>query len=271
MLGDTETPSITKAEKEKPAQRPLMRQEVSFVATSASKTERNASLERPALRHALSFSGTATTTDTHSREELIATPPSTVGEKSSFSDLTAIAESQELSEFKVLRTEPMSMSMSRFWLLDLFLEDRTASNVAFQYQLNGNLKADKLAQALELVAMRHESLRTFFVNDVSQPDMAVQSVSETNHAKLEHRTINHVDEAAQEYEIHKRHDFDLGEPHLLRMTLLTLNTTTHSTCLSLTTISSWTVSACKCCCLIWKQHTIAHHWVLHQCNFPPSQ
>jgi hybrid polyketide synthase/nonribosomal peptide synthetase ACE1 len=66
--------------------------------------------------------------------------------------------------------------------------------------LNGNLKVDKLAQALELVAMRHEFLRTFFDNDVSQPDMAVQSVSDTNYAKLEHRTINHVDEAAQEYE-----------------------------------------------------------------------
>jgi hybrid polyketide synthase/nonribosomal peptide synthetase ACE1 len=48
-----------------------------------------------------------------------------------------------------------------------------------------------------------------------------------NHVKLEHRTINHVDEAAQEYEIHKRNNFDLCKPRLLRMTLLTLNTTTH--------------------------------------------
>ncbi|GLI77277.1 putative Hybrid PKS-NRPS biosynthetic cluster [Penicillium ochrochloron] len=225
MLGDTATPSITKDEKEKPAKRPLMHQEVSLVATSASKTEGNASLARPALRHALS-ADTATATDTHRERESIATPPSSVGGKSSFSDLGKIAESKELSEFKVLRTEPISLSQSRFWLLDLFLEDRTASNVAFQYQLNGNLKVDKLAQALELVAMRHESLRTFFVNDFSQPDMAVQSVSDTNHVKLEHRTINHVDEAAREYEIHKRHDFDLGKPRLLRMTLLTLNTTT---------------------------------------------
>jgi hybrid polyketide synthase/nonribosomal peptide synthetase ACE1 len=144
----------------------------------------------------------------------VATPPSSVGRKSSISNLGAIAESKELREFEVLRTEPMSLSQSRFWLLDLFLEHRTASKVAFQYQLNGNLEVDKLAQALELVAMRHESLRTFFVNDVSQPDMAVQSVSDTNHVKLEHRTINHVDEAAQEYEIHKRHDFDLGKPQL---------------------------------------------------------
>lgn len=67
MLGDTATPSIPKAEKENPGHRPLMHQEVSFVATNASKTERNASLERPALRHALSFAGTATTTDTNSR------------------------------------------------------------------------------------------------------------------------------------------------------------------------------------------------------------
>lgn len=277
MLGDTATPSTTKAEKEKPGERPLMHQEVSFVATSASKKERNASFERPAvrharsfagtatttdtnsraesvatpplsisgkssfsdlaaiaesnerpaLRHAISFAATATTTDTHSRTESVATPPSSVGEKSSISDLGVIVESKELREFEVLKTEPMSLSQSRFWLLDLFLEDRTASNVAFQYQLNGNLEVNKLAQALELVAMRHESLRTFFVNDVAQPDMAVQSVSVTNHVKLEHRTINHVDEAAQEYEIHKRHDFDLGKPQLLRMTLLTLDTMTH--------------------------------------------
>jgi hybrid polyketide synthase/nonribosomal peptide synthetase ACE1 len=277
MLGNTAIPSTTKAEKENSGQRPLMHQEVSFVATSASKTGRNASLERPAarhalsfagsatttdthsraksvatpplsvsgkssfsdlgaiaesterpaLQHALSFAGTATTTETHSRTESVATPPSSVGGKSSISDLGAIAEGEELKEFKVLRTEPMSLSQSRFWLLDLFLEDRTASNVAFQYQLNGNLEVDKLAQALELVAMRHESLRTFFVNDVSQPDMAVQRVSDANHVKLEHRTINHVDEAAQEYENHKRYDFDLGKPQLLRMTLLTLNTMTH--------------------------------------------
>ncbi|KFY29675.1 hypothetical protein V494_08556 [Pseudogymnoascus sp. VKM F-4513 (FW-928)] len=232
-LGDTSTPSAAKAEKEKPTKRPLAHQEVSFVATSAIKPERKFSLERPALQQALSFADTATTTSTPSRGESIATPesivtpPSSVGTKSSFSDLGAIAESKELSEFKVLRTEPMSLSQSRFWLLDLFLEDRTASNVAFQYQLNGHLKVDKLAQALELVAMRHESLRTFFVNDASQTDMAVQSVSDTNHVKLEQRTINHIDEAAQEYENHKRHDFDLGKPQLLRMTLLTLNTTTH--------------------------------------------
>ncbi|THC88618.1 hypothetical protein EYZ11_011935 [Aspergillus tanneri] len=226
MLGDTATPSITKAEEKKPAKRPLMQPEVSFVATNASKTERNASWERPALWNAIS-ADTASTTDTHSRGESIATPPSSVSGKSSFSDLGEIAESKRLSEFKVLRTEPMSLSQSRFWLLDLFLDDRTASNVAFQYQLNGNLKVDKLAQALELVAMRHESLRTFFVNASSQPGMAVQSVSDTNHVKLEHRTINHADEAAEEYEIHKKHAFDLGKPHLLRMTLLTLNTTTH--------------------------------------------
>ncbi|KAH7077443.1 putative lovastatin nonaketide synthase [Paraphoma chrysanthemicola] len=227
MLSDAATPSIPKAEKEKSGERPIMHQEVSFVATSANKPKRHTSWERPAVRHALSFAETATTTATHSRTESIATPPSSVSAKSSISDLRAIKESKELREFEVLKTEPMSLSQSRFWLLDLFLEDRTASNVAFQYQLNGHLEADKLSQALELVAMRHESLRTFFVNDVSQPDMAVQSVSDTNHVKLEHRTINHVDEAAQEYEMHKRHDFDLGKPQLLRMTLLTLNNTTH--------------------------------------------
>ncbi|MBF0272417.1 MAG: amino acid adenylation domain-containing protein [Magnetococcales bacterium] len=67
-------------------------------------------------------------------------------------------------------TYPVSNAQLRLWILQQMENDAIAYNTASLYEFRGELRADLLEQALEAVALRHESLRTTFVQE---PDPVV--------------------------------------------------------------------------------------------------
>lgn len=128
---------------------------------------------------------------------------------------------------KFLKSEQMSFGQSRFWFLRHLLEDQTTFNVAFYYQITGNLRIGDLERAFRIVTARHEALRTCFVADESEVDRAYQKVIGSSPLRLEHKKITSVDEVAAEYANLKAHVFDLESGEMLRLVLLTISPSSH--------------------------------------------
>ncbi|KAF2281157.1 uncharacterized protein EI97DRAFT_472412 [Westerdykella ornata] len=143
---------------------------------------------------------------------------------------TATFSSPELTISKplnFLKTERLSFGQSRFWFLRQLLQDQTTFNVAFYYQVSGNLRINSLERALRAVAARHEALRTCFVADDTEADQAYQKVMATSALRLEQKLINGIEEVATEYAAFKSHIFDLSRGELMRVKLLTLTPSSH--------------------------------------------
>ena len=124
-------------------------------------------------------------------------------------------------------SKPISVGQSRFWFLQLLVEDPTTFNVALSFRLTGNVRVNDLEKALRVVTARHESLRTYFVGDELEADQASQMILKRSPIRLERKTISSVDEAAAEYKNLRAHEFDLASGPLLRLMLLTLSPTSH--------------------------------------------
>ncbi|KGO65245.1 Acyl transferase/acyl hydrolase/lysophospholipase [Penicillium italicum] len=126
-----------------------------------------------------------------------------------------------------LKSEQISFSQSRFWFLSKFIDDTTTFNVAFYYKVTGNVRVDALERAVRVVGARHEGLRTCFVGDETNADLAYQNVIGQSTLQLEHRTIAHIGDVALEYSKLKAHVFDLARGDMMRVILLTLSPTEH--------------------------------------------
>jgi hypothetical protein len=77
---------------------------------------------------------------------------------------------------------PASSNQQRLWFLDRFSEAGAAYNVFAAFTLRGPLRPDLLEQSLNLVAARHESLRTAFT---TAEGVVSQVVQPTVHLPLE--------------------------------------------------------------------------------------
>jgi hybrid polyketide synthase/nonribosomal peptide synthetase ACE1 len=128
---------------------------------------------------------------------------------------------------RFLKSVPISFGQSRFWFLRLLLEDQTTFNVAFYYQVTGNLHVDQLERAIRIVTARHEALRTSFVADETKADQAYQKVAGSSPLRLERKKIESVEDVAAEYAKLKAHVFDLANGEMIRLVLLTLLSSTH--------------------------------------------
>ncbi|KAM3068355.1 hypothetical protein ACMFMG_009492 [Clarireedia jacksonii] len=126
-----------------------------------------------------------------------------------------------------IKTEQISFAQSRFWFLRLLLEDQTTFNVTFYYKVLGDLRINDLERAFRMVGQRHEGLRTCFVADDIEADLANQGVLKESSIKLERKKITSVEEVANEYKALKNHIFDIESGVLLRAVLLTLSATEH--------------------------------------------
>ena len=131
----------------------------------------------------------------------------------------------EVSSTTFERSAPISVGQSRFWFLRLLVEDPTTFNVTLSFRMTGNVRVSDLERALRVVTARHESLRTCIVGDEHEADQASQKILARSLVRLEHKTINSVDEAAIEYTNLRRHKFNLASGPLLRLMLLTLSPT----------------------------------------------
>src|SRR5262245_15667968 len=77
---------------------------------------------------------------------------------------------------------PLSLAQQRLWFLDQWKPGTTAYNVAVAYRVKGKLERSLLAQSVNEVVRRHESLRTTFVTVAEQ---AVQEVASAHSINLE--------------------------------------------------------------------------------------
>ncbi|KAF9768362.1 hypothetical protein IL306_014363 [Fusarium sp. DS 682] len=124
-------------------------------------------------------------------------------------------------------TEPMTFGQKRFWFLSHYIDDATTFNIAYQFKLTGCIRIDDLAKAVELVAQRHEALRTrfFWSNDDSRTPM--QGILSKAFVRLETATIESEAQATEELDAMRDHKWDLGDWVQLRLRLLSLSDTQH--------------------------------------------
>nr|QCQ29632.1 polyketide synthase-nonribosomal peptide synthase [Alternaria oxytropis] len=125
------------------------------------------------------------------------------------------------------RSEPMTLGQKRFWVLNQYVQDPTAFNITYFAKLQGRVRVNELARAVESVAQRHESLRTryFWSKDTNKTPM--QGILSKPLLRVELSTIHHSKQAHQAFEEMQNYRWDFGDWVPLRMQLLTLSPTEH--------------------------------------------
>jgi hybrid polyketide synthase/nonribosomal peptide synthetase ACE1 len=126
-----------------------------------------------------------------------------------------------------VKRQPISIGQSRFWFLQLLVDDPTTFNVALQFRMNGHVRVGDLERAINVVAARHESLRTCFTQDSDEADQAWQNILSRSSIKLERKLVDSEEQVAGEYDALRAHQFDLANGPLLRIILVTVSPTLH--------------------------------------------
>lgn len=120
------------------------------------------------------------------------------------------------------RELPMSFSQSMFWFVTAMLQDKTTLNHFGFSRVHGNLRVNDLMRAVEVVAQRHEALRTrFFVDEKQQTK---QGVLETSLLHLEHRWVADKAELQKECDLLEKHTYDLENGETMKIVLLSKTT-----------------------------------------------
>lgn len=159
-------------------------------------------------------------------------------------DLSGAFEDKELSVYETLKQyerskrkavlescteiiEPMAFGQKRFWFLHHYIDDQTTFNIAYSFKLNGTIRTGELAKAIEIVADRHEALRTrfFWSNDDTKTPM--QGIISKSLVHLETVQIESEAQALEELDAMREHKWDLGDWQQLRLRLLSLSDTVH--------------------------------------------
>lgn len=118
---------------------------------------------------------------------------------------------------------PMSPAQLRFWFLRQFLDDKTTTNITFSLKLNGNIRLADFENAITMMGVRHEALRTcFFTNKMQEP---MQGVLHKSLLRLERKPIQNAQEVAQEFKLLTDYNFDIERGETMRILLLSLTET----------------------------------------------
>ncbi|ASS74749.1 hypothetical protein CIG75_07015 [Tumebacillus algifaecis] len=142
---------------------------------------------------------------------------------------------------------PVSFSQQRLWFMDQLLPGSPAYNISAAHLLEGELKADALARALEEIVNRHESLRTVFGLEDGQP---VQKIFAERAQELSIVDLQAMPEAKRRAEAERLmseealRPFDLQTGPLLRTTLIKLAEQEHLLLLTMHHIISdgWSIA-----------------------------
>jgi hybrid polyketide synthase / nonribosomal peptide synthetase ACE1 len=121
----------------------------------------------------------------------------------------------------------MSYGQAGFWFLNDYLVNKKAFNMAVMLKLTGQIRVQALEKAVNLVAERHEILRTrFFWGDDGYERTPMQGI---NPPDLKLTTKKVVDEGEAEIELKKLHDedWDLSGGEGVKITLLSLSDNVH--------------------------------------------
>ncbi len=142
------------------------------------------------------------------------------------------------------RELPLSFAQQRLWFMEQ-LQSGGASggalyNLLLAARLSGPLDPERLALALEVVARRHESLRTSFPVVDGQP---VQAIAPAGPVPLPVVSLEREEEVRQRIAAEARRPFDLAGGPLLRCELLRLGDSDHVLLASLhhTVCDGWSI------------------------------
>ena len=125
---------------------------------------------------------------------------------------------------------PLSFGQQRLWFLDQWEPGNPAYNLLQALQLRGQLRIDALQQCLDIIAQRHEILRTTITTHQEDPVQviaAAQSVALTV-INLDHLPQEEQQDAIQHHAVTiVQSPFDLAQGPLWRATLIRLKATEH--------------------------------------------
>ncbi|NRB05606.1 MAG: condensation protein [Rhodobacteraceae bacterium] len=121
---------------------------------------------------------------------------------------------------------PLSAGQFRCWFTNQMRPGTPTLNVSVRWELNGSLQTSNLERAFQTVIERHEILRTRFVETDAGPRQQVMDAADFKLASVDLRTMDHADQLRRieeiAYEFCDR-PFDLGEPGLIRASLIRLS------------------------------------------------
>lgn len=118
---------------------------------------------------------------------------------------------------------PLSFAQQRLWFIDQLEPGSSLYNINRALRLHGQLDAVKLERAIQLIAARHEILRTKFVAQDGRP---VQQVSPSVVLPFNYQDLRSTPQASRDNEarqilrIETEKPFDLARGPLARVTLL---------------------------------------------------
>ena len=125
---------------------------------------------------------------------------------------------------------PISLAQRRLWFLDQLLPGNPAYNITLALRISGSLNATAVERALNEIVARHESLRTTFDRQSSEP---VQIVAPGCHCKLPLTDLSEMGGAERESTAQslvaeeQLEPFDLQRGPLLRVRLIRLTQREH--------------------------------------------
>ncbi|KAH7062709.1 hypothetical protein BKA63DRAFT_573005 [Paraphoma chrysanthemicola] len=125
------------------------------------------------------------------------------------------------------RLEPMTLGQKRFWFLGQYVQDPTTFNITYFARLQGRVRVNDLARAVESAAQRHESLRTRYFWSKDTDDTPMQGILSKPLLEVELSDIQHGAQAHQAFEDMQNYNWNFDDWVPLRMQLLTLSPTEH--------------------------------------------
>jgi len=125
---------------------------------------------------------------------------------------------------------PLSYAQQRLWFLTQLQPESTFYNVATAMRIRGPLNSVALAEALDTLIMRHESLRTVFpvVEDEPMQFILENPVNALSIVELDHAVAQDLkNEGRHLLRREAEQPFDLAEGPLFKATLVRLNSIDH--------------------------------------------
>jgi amino acid adenylation domain-containing protein len=127
-------------------------------------------------------------------------------------------------------TAPLSFSQERIWFLEQLEPDTSANNIPIGLRFRGALSQASLEQAIGVVALRHESLRTVFAEMDGRPVQRILSYRPMRVAVVDLSALSPVDAQQTRSELTAMEadaPFDLKRGPLFRSTLLRFGAAEH--------------------------------------------
>lgn len=131
---------------------------------------------------------------------------------------------QEIKPLPEQDAYELSHAQRRLWVLDQFEQQQVAYNISSMVTYQEELDVSSLSRAFETVVNRHESLRTYFVNEGGNPVQKIL-LPDTHQFSVNYVDLSHLEKTQQLIAVadaKKERPFALEQAPLLRVTVMKL-------------------------------------------------